>query len=331
MGLALRCPLVASASPLTGTLDGLRALEAAGVGAVVLPSLFQEEIEAEQARYDRLAEAGAESFPEATTFMPTHAIRFEGVERHLDLIRDARRTLGIPVIASLNGTTESGWTRYAAEMQAAGAQALELNIYLLATDAAAGAIAEQRHLDIIRAVRARVGIPLAVKLHPYFSAFGAFAQAAQREGADALVLFNRLYQPDIDLLRLAWVADLDLSRRNEIRLPLLWTSLLSGRIGASLAASTGVEGAEEVVKYLLAGADVVMTSSALLRHGPGHAAILVQGLRHWMQAQGFDRPAQFRGRLSHAEISRPEAASRADYIEILRSVGAEPRPVAAGT
>ena len=209
-------------------------------------------------------------------------------ERYLDFIRRASEAVDIPLIASLNGVTDHGWISYARRIEEAGARAIELNIYFIPSDLAlTGQEVERLYLDIVRAVRASVRIPIAVKIGPYFSAPGHMARRLDQEGADGLVLFNRFYQPDIDLAKLALVSDLELSNPYEIRLPLLWMSLLSGRVKASLAASTGVESADEVVKYLLAGADVVMTTSSLLRHGVGHMKALLDGLKAWLGARGL--------------------------------------------
>ena len=268
MGLDLKNPLVASASPLNADLGNLKRLEDVGTAAVVLPSLFEEQIEAETARYDHLTGVNAESSPEAQSYFPAPADYKVGPRQYLDLVRRASGALDIPVIASLNGTTDHGWISYAKSIEEAGAAGLELNIYFIPADLSlTGHDVEQRYLDILKAVRAMVSIPVAVKLSPYFSAVGSMALALERGGADALVLFNRFYEPDLDIARLEVLTDLNLSQPNEIRLPLLWLAVLSGRVKASLAATTGVTSADEVVKYLLVGADVVMTTSALLRHG----------------------------------------------------------------
>jgi dihydroorotate dehydrogenase (fumarate) len=318
MGLDLKNPLVASASPLTRDLDSIRLLEDAGAAAIVLPSLFQEEIEAEAARYDRLTSANANSWSEAASHFPAHAEDKFGPHRYLELVRRASAAVSIPVIASLNGVTDEGWISYAREIEQAGAKGLELNIYFLPADPAmTGRDVERLYLDILRSVRAAVSIPVAVKLSPYFSSIGNMALALQEAGADALVLFNRFYQPDLDLARLEVLTDLKLSEPNEIRLPLLWLAVLSGRLKISLAASTGVAGADEVVKYLLAGADVAMAASALLRHGPGHVAVMLAGLTEWLAARGFTSVKQIRGMMSQRKLKDPQAYERANYIKIL--------------
>ena len=319
MGLQLKNPLVASASPLTGELNSLRQLEDAGAAAVILPSLFQEEIEAETARYEHLTSAHDDSWPEGLSNFPRLADAQHGPHHYLELVRRARQAVAVPVIASLNGISNEGWTSYAKQLEQAGANGLELNIYFIPADlAATGRDVEQRYLDILRSVRAAVSIPVAMKLSPYFSSVGNMAMILHDAGADALVLFNRFYQPDIDLTRLQVLTDLKLSEPNEIRLPLLWLAVLSGRTRASLAASTGVTSAEEVVKYLLVGADVVMTTSSLLRQGPGHMATLLAGLEKWLDAREFASLKQVRGIMSQRCLRDPQAFERANYIKILQ-------------
>ena len=323
MGLTLPAPLVASASPLTADLPSLVALQAAGAGAVVLPSLFAEQLAAESRRHAALSLAGAGSSPEAGSYLPApDGAHLEGYQ-YLDLVRRASSALTIPVIASLNGATEASWLDYARQLEDAGASALELNIYFVASDLHLdGRAIEQRYLDIVHAVRQRVAMPLAVKLSPYFSAPGNFAIALAQAGANGVVLFNRFYQPDIDTVRLKIRNNLELSRSSEMRLPLLWTAILHGRIEASLAASTGVHTVDDVVQYLLAGADVVMTTSALLEHGVGHMRTLVDGLAGWLARRGMAGPDAMRGMLSQGNTSHPEAYQRANYIKILQGYDA---------
>jgi dihydroorotate dehydrogenase (fumarate) len=319
MGLELKNPLVASASPLTGQLDSLRQIEDAGAAAVVLPSLFQEEIEAETARYDHLTGAHDDSWPEGLSNFPVLADAPHGPHQYLELVRSASEALEVPVIASLNGISNEGWTSYAKQLQEAGADGLELNVYFIPADlAATGRDVEQRYFDVLRSVRNAVSIPVAIKLSPYFSSVGNMAIALHDAGADALVLFNRFYQPDIDLARLQILTDLKLSEANEIRLPLLWLAVLAGRTKASLAASSGVTSADEVVKYLLVGADVVMTTSALLRQGPGHIATMLTGLHKWLDARDFTSLDHVRGIMSQRCLRDPQAFERANYIKILQ-------------
>lgn len=320
LGLTLRSPLVAGASPLNTKLDNIRRLEDLGAGAVVLPSIFEEQIEHEQLLLDELTSIGTESFPEALTYFPTQSVYGVDPGGYLDVIARASEAVDIPVIGSLNGITDHGWIEYARQIEEAGARAIELNIYFIPSDLElSGRDVERRYLAILRAVKAVVKIPVAVKIAPYFSAIGNMARELDQAGADGLVLFNRFYQPDIHLGQLALTSDLDLSRRSEIRLPLLWIGVLAGRLNASLAASTGVETAEEVLKYLLVGADVVMTTSSLLRRGIDHFGAMHKTLEHWLETRGADSLANIRGRMTHRNVSNPETFERANYIRILQS------------
>ncbi|MBV8091476.1 MAG: dihydroorotate dehydrogenase-like protein, partial [Alphaproteobacteria bacterium] len=242
------------------------------------------------------------------------------LELYLDVLKKAVKSVDIPVIASLNGTTASGWVNYAKDMQQAGARALELNVYFVPADPAmSGGEVEHRYIEILTAVKKAVSIPIAVKLGPYFSAMHHMARMLIDAGADGLVLFNRFYQPDIDLTRLVLSPNVELSTSAEIRLPLLWIGVLSGRVQASLAASTGVETADEVIKYLLAGADVVMTSSALLRHGVGYMKALLDGLKNWLEVRDLETLDGIRGRMSQRNITNPTLFERANYIRVLQN------------
>jgi dihydroorotate dehydrogenase (fumarate) len=319
LGLRLDCPIVAGAGPLTGDIDNLRRLEDFGAGAVVLPSIFEEQIEHEQDLIEQLTSAGIESYAEALTYFPAASAYRIGPGRYLELVRKAADSLHVPVIASLNGITGAGWIEYARQIEEAGASALELNVYFIPADPGlSGQEVERRYVAILETVKQAVGIPVAVKLGPYFSSMGHMAGQLVAAGADGLVLFNRFYQPDIDLTTLALSPSLELSGAAEIRLPLLWIGVLSGRIRASLAAATGVETTDEVLKYLYAGADVAMTTSALLRHGVGHMRALVGGLRDWLAARDLDAVDRIRGRMSQANIDDPTAFERANYIHILQ-------------
>lgn len=319
LGMTLKSPLVASASPLTATLDSIRLLEDCGAGAVVLPSIFEEQITHEQELLDRLVENGIDSFGEALSYFPSQASYAFDIERHLALIEHAVAAVDIPVIASLNGVTHEGWTEHARAVEDAGAQAIELNVYFIPSDLQlSGHDVEQRYLDVLAAVKSSVSIPVAVKIGPYFSAPGHMAMRLHAAGADGLVLFNRFYEPDIDLARLELSPSLDLSSSYEIRLPLLWIGILAGRVRASLAATSGVDSADDVVKYILAGADVVMTTSALLRHGVGHMRVLNDELIRWLKARGLESPNTIRGKMSHGIISNPEGFERANYIKVLQ-------------
>jgi len=323
MGLALRNPLVASASPLSHTVDGVRRLADAGVGAVVLHSLFEEELVEEAARNARLVDAGTEAFAESLSYFPEAAGDEPGPRRYLSLLERAAAAVEIPVIASLNGVTPGGWTTYAQAIQDAGAVAIELNIYFLPGDSnASGREVERRHLEILERVKGMVTMPIAVKLSPYFSSIGEMARQLDAAGAEALVLFNRFLQPDIDPESLGVAPGIGLSRPAEARLPRTWIALLHGRVHAALAASTGVEGPEDLAKYLLAGADVVMTTSSLLRHGPEHAGALLDGLSSWMARKGFDTVGELRGKLAVPSGADEAAHERAGYVAALQAANA---------
>jgi dihydroorotate dehydrogenase (fumarate) len=320
MGLALRNPLVASASPLSHTVDGVRRLADAGVGAVVLHSLFEEELAEEAARNERLVQAGGDSFAESLSYFPATAGEAPGPRRYLSLLERAASAVEIPVIASLNGVTPGGWTGYARSMQDAGAVGIELNIYYLPGDpSVSGRDVERRHLEILQLVKGAVSVPVAVKLGPYFSSTGEIARQLDAAGADALVLFNRFLHPDVDPESLSVRPGIGLSARTEARLPRTWIALLHGRLSAALAASSGVEEPEDLVTYLLAGADVVMTTSALLRHGPEHATVLLDGLTAWLGRKGFDTVREMRGRLAVPQGSDGAAHERAGYVAALRA------------
>jgi dihydroorotate dehydrogenase (fumarate) len=308
MGRQLKNPLVASASPLSADLGNIRQLEDSGAAAIVLPSIFEEQIEADMLHETLTAARGY--LPETNQCEP---------QQYLDLIRRAVEAVDIPVIGSLNGTTEEGWISYAKMIEEAGATSLELNVYLIPTDISlTGRDVEQRYLEILRAVRKAVDIPIAIKLGPYFSSMGQVAMEFVNAGADALVLFNRFYQPDIDLTKLRLLNDLQLSKATEIGLPLMWIAVLSGRIDASLAASTGVENSEQVLKYLLAGADVVMTTSALLRNGPHYVKELLAGAVSWLSARDIESVGKIRGLLSQRNFRNPDSFGRANYMKMLR-------------
>jgi dihydroorotate dehydrogenase (fumarate) len=298
LGLTLRNPLVASAGPMTQSVTGVRRLAEAGVGAVVLPSLFEEQVKREAEEDAELAETGADSVPESLTYLPTIGGE-AGPRTYLSLIERAVAAVDIPVIASLNGVTTGGWTDFATAVEEAGAAAIELNIYYLPGDPfAPGRDVEQRHIEILTTVKAAVSIPVAVKLGPYFSSAGEMAARLDRVGADGLVLFNRFMQTDIDPETMTVSTGLRLSTPVEAGPPRSWIARLHGRVGASLAASTGVENPADVAAYLLAGADVVMTTSALLRHGPGHATVLLDGLKGWMERKDFASVDDLRGMLA---------------------------------
>jgi dihydroorotate dehydrogenase (fumarate) len=319
MGLELRNPVVASASPLSQTVDDVRRLADAGIGAVVCYSLFEEQLQREALENARLVDAGTESFAESLSYFPAAVEDEAGPRRYLSLLERAVDAVDVPVIGSLNGVTPGGWVDYARAMQDAGAAAIELNIYYLPGDPRiSGRDVEQRHLDILARVKGAVSVPVAVKLSPHFSSTGEMALQLDEAGADALVLFNRFLQPDIDADALRVVPQIGLSSPAEARLPRTWIALLYGRVRASLAATTGVEGPDDVAKYLLAGADVVMTASALLRHGPEHATVLVDGLAEWMGRKGFTSVGELRGLLAVPADAEGAAYERAGYVGALR-------------
>jgi dihydroorotate dehydrogenase (fumarate) len=318
LGLKLQHPIIASASPLTSTVDGIRAMEDAGAAAVVMASLFEEQIRAEDTAYAVYTDYGSYSQPEAGNYFPEIVDYDEGVAGHLDTVRRAAEAVDIPVIASLNALTLEGWTSYAARLEQAGAAALELNIHYIPTDfGLAGGEVEAHYVDVVRCVRSTVAIPVALKLSPYFSAMGNVAQRLVEGGADGLVLFNRFYQPDFELENLDVDARLELSSRREIGLPLLWIALLSGRVNASLAATTGVETAEQVLKYLLAGADAVMSTSALLRHGPSYIRTLVAGVIAWLEEHGHGSVRAIRGLKSAKQLDDARVLLRSQYMNLL--------------
>ncbi len=319
MGMSLRNPLVASAGPLSQTVKGVRELADAGVGAVVMYSLFEEQMRREAEHMAELEEAHEDSFPEALSYFPNVPYSADGtaVTQYLRLVESAADAIDIPLIASLNGASLGGWVKNASRLADAGASAIELNIYLVPGDVKmTGSEVERRHIEILQAVRQSVSIPVAVKMSPYFSSVGNMCMALDRAGADALVLFNRFLQPDIDIDRMEVVPGVTLSSRDDSRLPRTWLAVLHGKVRASLAASSGVETPSDVVKYLLAGADVVMTTSALIRHGAGHAQNLVDGLESWLQRKelSLDRA---RGMLAVPDDVDAFGYERAGYVAAL--------------
>ncbi len=320
MGLNLKHPIVASASPLSESVDNIKRMEDAGAAAVVMFSLFEEQLRHESAALEHLMESGTESFAESISYFPEIDSYHVGPDRYLDILRRACEAVDIPVIGSLNGITSEGWVDCAKQMQQAGAKGIELNIYYIPAGLdVSGRNVEQRYVDVLKAVKAAVSIPVALKLSPFFSAIGEMAKQLDDAGADALVLFNRFYQPDFDLDKLEVAPTLHLSTPDEIRLPLLWIAILRGRIKASLGATRGVHSATEVVKYLMAGADAVMTTSALLKHGIGFLTTLVDELQAWMERKGYVSIEQMKGSMSQQNVADPSAFERANYIKILES------------
>jgi dihydroorotate dehydrogenase (fumarate) len=319
LGTWLRSPLVASSSPLTGDLPSLRALDAAGVGAVVLPSLFEEQVDHEATELARLSTTQLELNPEAPSgYTPRLDGYNSGAVRYLAYVREAKAAVDVPVIASLNGVTRGGWTRYAEMLADAGADAIELNVYRVAANVdETGRQVETETLELVEAVASASSVPIAVKLAPYYTAFASFARQLADAGADGLVLFNRFYQPDISLETLSVGPHLTLSTSEELRLPLRWAAILHGRIDASLAATTGIHTAADVAKILLAGADVAMTTSALLKRGPDHARTMLDELTAWMKDKGYGSVEEMIGAVSQRSIADPAAFERANYLETL--------------
>ncbi len=321
MGLELNSPIVVSACTLSERLENILKMEDYGAGAVVMPSLFEEQIRKEEAIFNSVLNETTYAFPEAMDYFPGLDEFNVGIDEYLENIRKAKQRVKIPIIASLNGITNEGWIDYARQMQQAGADAIEINIFFIPGDLnmSTGEV-EHRYLNIIENIRQTVTIPVAVKLNPYFSAMGNMAMRMKAAGADALVLFNRFYQPDIDINELQIKTDLHYSVAGEIRLPLLWIGLLYGKLKLSLAATTGVQSAVEVIKYLLAGADVVMTASSLYKNGIPYLNTMNKDLNDWMYMMGFDSLDAFRGIMSQQNIADPTAYERANYIRILEGV-----------
>jgi dihydroorotate dehydrogenase (fumarate) len=320
MGLNLKNPLVCSASPLGQDLHTLCRMEEAGAGAIVLHSLFEEQIHRAGEDLDRVLEYGAESVPEALSFFPDMADYNLGPDGYLEHIREAKMLLGVPLIASLNGASLGGWVRFARDIEQAGADALELNIYFIPTDPAlTSAAVEDRYVEIVRAVRDNVRLPLAVKIGPFFSAPAAFACRLGEAGANALVLFNRFYQPDFDLALLEIRPSLSLSTQAELLLRLHWVAILYGRIKADLAVTGGVHSGGDIVKAMMAGARAAMTTSALLQHGVGRLETMLSGLTAWMEENEYTSIRQMRGSMSLRSIGDPAAFERGNYMRVLGS------------
>ena len=321
LGLNLRTPLVASASPLSHEIDSIRRLEEAGASAIVLYSLFEEQIHRENLELDYYLSSGTESFPESLSYFPEPAEFKNGPEEYLEHIRAAKAAVNIPVIASLNGSSVGGWIQYATQMEDAGADAIECNVYWIVTDPnVTSEQVEQRYLDIVQAVKSAVHIPVAVKLSPFFSNFPRMAKELDEAGADGLVLFNRFYQPDIDLESLEIVPNVLLSTPQAMRLPLTWIGILRGRVKASLAATSGIHQADDVVKLLLVGADVTMLCSTLLRKGINHLTTIESDLRNWMEEHEYESVRQMQGSMSQMHCQDPSAFERAQYMRAVKSV-----------
>ena len=321
MGLILKSPLVVgSCAPLTEEIDNLKRMEEAGAAAVVLHSFFEEQLRQERLELDHHLTYGTESFAEALTYFPEPEIFHVGSQEYLNHIRQAKEMVDMPIIASLNGSTLGGWLDYAQQIQQAGADALELNIYYVPTDLdIPGGEVEQNYLDILRTVKAEIKMPLAIKISPYFSNMANMAKRLSEAGADGLVLFNRFYQPDIDLENLEVYPNVLLSTPQAMRLPMRWIAILYGRIEADLAATSGIHHTADVLKMVMAGAKITQLVSALLRHGIDYISTLEEGMRRWMEENEYESIQQMQGSLSQLHCPDPSAFERAQYMKALQT------------
>jgi dihydroorotate dehydrogenase (fumarate) len=321
LGLQLRTPLVASASPLSQEIAGIRNLEDAGASAVVLYSLFEEQLHKEALELELHLNAGTESFAESVTYFPHSSEFHTGPEAYLEHIRKAKAAVDIPIIASLNGATLGGWSKYAKQVEQAGADAIECNLYSIPTNTEIlGSEIETNYADILREVKTSVHIPVAAKLSPFFSNLANVAKRLDQIGTNGLVLFNRFYQPDIDLEELEIKPNVLLSTAHELRLPLTWIGILYGHIRANLAGTTGVHGPEDVIKLLMVGADVTMLCSALLRHGIGHLRHVEKGVLEWMEKHEYESVHQMQGSMSQLRCPDPGAFERAQYMRAVKGL-----------
>ncbi len=320
LGLKLKNPIVPAASPLSYSLDSMKQLEDAGASAIVMYSLFEEQIAHERSELLHYLSHGTESYAEALSYFPDVQQYNLGAEDYLKHIQKAKKSLSIPIIGSLNGVSVGGWNKYANKIEEAGADALELNIYLIPTDLnTSGADVEKKYLDILQAIKQTVKIPIAVKLSPFFSAVANIAKKLDQAGANGLVLFNRFYQPDIDLETLEVQPNVILSTPNAMRLPMRWIAILYGRLKANLAATSGIYTAEDVLKMLMVGADVTMMCSALLKHGPDQISKVLKDLEKWMTENEYVSVEQMKGSMSQKSVADPEAFERANYMKSLHS------------
>ncbi len=318
LGMTLKTPLVASASPLSEDIDKIKKLEDAGIGAVVLHSLFEEQIRLEQEEYNYHTTQGTEAFAESLSYFPEVEDYKLGPELYLEHIQKAKTAVNIPIIASLNGSSLGGWTDYAKEMESAGADAIELNIYYIPTEFdMAGSEIEQQYIDILKAVKEAVKIPVALKLSPFFSNFSNMAKRFDEAGADALVLFNRFYQPDIDLDEYEVTPNLLLSQSNAMRLPMRWIAILKDNIKADLAATSGIHTGTDVIKMLLVGANVTMLCSSLLKHGIDHVKNIEEHMKQWMREKEYNSVSELQGSMSQKKTADPASFERAQYMKAL--------------
>jgi len=328
MGLTLNHPIVPSASPLSDSVDNIRRLEDGGASAIVMYSLFEEQIEGESHLLDHYMSYGAESFPEALTYFPEMDDYNVGPSEYVELIRRGKEAVDIPIIGSLNGVSTGGWIEYARLIEEAGADALELNIYYIPTDPElSSSDVEQMYIDVLQSVKQTVSIPVAVKLGPFFSSFAHMAQRLHGAGADALVLFNRFYQPDLDLDFLEVTPNLVLSSSHELRLPLRWVAILHGRVPVDFAITSGVHTHEDVLKGMMAGAKVTMLASELLRNGVERMGQIRTEMVQWMEEHEYESVAQMQGSMSQINVADPEAFERANYMRVLQSWRQDPTGV----
>ena len=320
MGMKLKNPLVPSASPLSQHISNIKLMEDKGASAVVLESLFEEQISYEKREMDHFLSQGTESFAEAISYFPDAEMYNFGPDEYLEHIRQAKEVVNIPIIASLNGVSTGGWTEYARKMQQAGADAIELNSYYLATDPQKESkMIEDNYIEVLKEVKSAITIPVAFKLSPYFTALAAMAKRFDEAGADALVLFNRFYQPDIDLENLEVVPNLVLSTSESMRLPLRWIAILFGKIKANMAATSGIHTAQDVLKMLMAGADVTMLCAVLFQQGMGVISKILDDMHKWMEDHEYESVKQMKGSMSHKSVAEPAALERANYMKMLKS------------
>ncbi|MGD8306386.1 MAG: dihydroorotate dehydrogenase-like protein [Ignavibacteria bacterium] len=320
LGLKLNSPIVPSAGPLSADIGNLKQMEDAGAGAIVLYSLFEEQLEHEELELDYHTSVPAESYAEATSYLPDHFEYKRGPDEYLEHIRNAKKAVGIPVIASLNGKSIGGWISHAKLMEEAGADALELNIYSIAADVNKRSDEiEKNYTHIVKRVKKEVKIPVSVKMHPFFSSTAFMAKELSEAGANGLVLFNRFYQPDINLETLEIEPDVILSTPMEMRLPLRWIAILYDRINADLASTTGVYTADDVIKMIMAGANVTQMLSCLIKYGIGHIADIITNLKSWMEEKEYESLEQMRGSMSYKNVADPSRLERANYMKVLHS------------
>jgi dihydroorotate dehydrogenase (fumarate) len=320
MGMILKNPIVASSSPLSHNVDSIRRLEDAGAAAVVMYSLFEEQITFDSFYVDYYLTSGTDSYAESLSYFPEMQGYNVWPDEYMNLISRAKEAVDIPIVGSLNGISSGGWTDYAALMEEAGADAIELNVYYIPTNGdLKGSEVEDIYLDVLRQVKTSVSVPVAIKLNPYFSSTANMAKRLVEQGADGLVLFNRFYQPDIDLETLEVVPRLVLSNSSELRLPLRWLAILYGRVPVDLGVTTGIHTSQDVLKALMAGAKVTMMASELLQNGIRRINIILDEMRHWMEQHEYESVAQMIGSLSHQHCPEPAAFERANYMKVLAS------------